>query len=292
MLDAMSMPFLVSRSANLVEGWAAAPLPFDPKGWMLEYRQSLRAALSQLPAAAGRTLVGRYASPDARRCDVENLLLYNVGLSAFTHVQTEGVVLLRSTTPPPPPEGASQVLVHHHRYELADAPAPSPSGTIVARLTPTPLRKPLRVENVWYDIRSSGHVEVSVGVGVGVEPLGVDVSVHRPLRGLHPGLLGMVKAVVDGFVAALHAHDGTLLDVVAERLGARLGVRKDRVAPLLMDNPAGVLGVRRLLWPFRNYVQWNPADDAIVRLQLTTKASPTWQLSGTVSALRGGGTLL
>lgn len=69
--------------------------------------------------------------------------------------------------------------------------------------------------------------------------------------------------MVDGFISALHTHDGSQLEVVAERLGARLDVPGEGVAQLLSTNTAGVLGLRRLLLPFRDYVQWNPADDII-----------------------------
>jgi len=274
------VPFIALSACDRVEGWAAAPLPFEPRGSMLEYRQALRGAIAELPIAAGRTLVGCYASVDARRCDVENLLLYNVGLSAFAHLHVQDVVLVRSMTPPPPPSGVSRTLGHHHRYQLADAPPPAPSGPVVARLAPTPLRMPLRVESVWYDIRSRGHLDVGDGAG---ELLAVEVTVHRPPSALHPGLLGMVKVAVDGFISALHTHDGTGLEVVAERLGARLGVPREGVADLLLANPAGVLGLRRLLWPFRDFVQWNPADDIIGWLRVRAEAASAWQLSAKVS---------
>lgn len=65
----------------------------------------------------------------------------------------------------------------------------------------------------------------------------------------------MVKVAVDGFISALQTHDGSELAVVAERLGARLGLPREGVADLLLANPAGVLGLRRLLWPFRDFVQ-------------------------------------
>ncbi len=98
-------------------------------------------------------------------------------------------------------------------------------------------------------------------------------------------MLGMVKVLVDGVISALHTHDGTQLELLAERLGERLSVPAHHLAGLLTGDLAAVLGARRLLWPFRNFVQWNPADDGIVRLRVATMASPTWQLSGTLTEL-------
>lgn len=277
-----SVPFMALSAENRVEGWAAAPLPFEPKGWMLQYRQALRATIAELPTAPGRALVGCYATADARRCDVENLLLYNVGLAAFARLQVHDVILMRATMPPPPPEVMSKALGHYHRYELVDAPPQLPSGRTVAHLAPMPVRMSLRVESLWYDIRSRGRLDVCHGAGL---PLAVEVTVHRPPAVSRPWLLSMVKVLVDGFISALHTHDGTHLPVVAERLGARLNVPADRVAELLSVNAADLLGLRRLLWPFRDFVQWNPADDIIRWLRVRTQASSTWQLSATVSTV-------
>jgi hypothetical protein len=95
----------------------------------------------------------------------------------------------------------------------------------------------------------------------------------------------MVKVLVDGVMSALHAHDGTQLELLAGRLAERLSLPADHVAGLLAGDTPAVLGQRRLLWPFRDFVQWNPADDAIVRLRIASMTSPTWQLSGTLTDL-------
>jgi hypothetical protein len=92
----------------------------------------------------------------------------------------------------------------------------------------------------------------------------------------------MIKVLVDGVVSALHRHDGSQLEVLAERLSGRLAVSADHVARLLTGD-AEVLGTRKLLWPYRNFVQWNPADDAIARLRVETMPSSTWRLSATLT---------
>ncbi len=99
----------------------------------------------------------------------------------------------------------------------------------------------------------------------------------------------MVKVLVDGVVSALHTHDGTQLDVVAERLSQRLDVSPTQLAALLVDNPAGLLGARWLLWPYRSFVQWNPADERLVYLRVASQASPAWQLTATLLDLTDTG---
>lgn len=278
-------PFVVRASEGRVDGWATVPLPFEPKGPMLEYREALREALGRLAPGIGRWLVAEFASADARRCDVENLLVYNLGVSAFAHLHVDDVVLARSWDPPAPPRGVPVTMVHHHGYQLIDGQPPGPprGERMIAHLAPAPLRLPVRIERVWYDITSNRRM-VASGVASDKERVEVSLTIHRPPGASRPALLGMVKVVVDGFVCALHRHDGTELDLVAQRLGDRLGASAERVGELLVANPVSALGVRRLLWPFGDFVQWNPADDGIVRLHVGTQPSPAWQLSGSVSA--------
>ncbi len=171
------LPFVVRGSDAGVEGWSSQRLPFEPKGWMLEYRTALREELRRLDSATRPVLVASFTSPDRRPCDVENVLLYNVGLSPFAHLSCEEVVLTRSFNPPvAPPDGDAGTLVYHHRYQLApEAPPPAP-GQVVARFPAIALRRPVTVEKVWYDLRTSGELvaEQSLRAGasgyVGVQP--------------------------------------------------------------------------------------------------------------------------
>ncbi len=279
--------FVVRSSDTCAEGWADRRLPFEPKGSMLDYREALRRALGELDPARGAVLRGRYATRDTRRCDVENLLLYNLGLGAFAHLRPQEAVLTRSLTPSPPPEGDPGVLVHHHRYDLVASGLAVAAGDAIARLAPIPLRRPVAVEKVWHDVRASGALEVERRPGGPGDQLGLDLTLHRPIGGGRPAMLGMIKVLVDGVVSALHRHDGSQLEVLAERLSGRLAIPADHVARLLTGD-AEVLGTRKLLWPYREFVQWNPADDAITRLRVETMPSSTWLLSGRLTELGNG----
>lgn len=73
-----------------------------------------------------------------------------------------------------------------------------------------------------------------------------------------------IKPLLDGLIAACHRHVGTETDVVAQRGADSLGQDFRDVAERLMTDAGAVLGPRRFLWPWRNSVQWNPADDRCV----------------------------
>lgn len=279
-----SPSFAIEASGDLVQGWASSRLPFEPNRAMLAYRAALRAGLSHLDALLGTFLDARYTGPPERACDVENVLVYNVGHAAFAHLHLAGLSLVRSAgPPPPPPESAGISMPHHHRYQLhPEQRTRAPTGRVVAEWHDVPFRLPLAVEAVWYALRTSPSLQVREG-GEGAH-LGLDVEIGRPVSDQR-ALLGLIKVLVDWLVSALHAHDGRDVDVVTERLGSRIGVEASVLSDLLLDDQLAVLGTRRLLWPYRQFVQWNPADDAIVDLRLTTTPAAAWTTSGTVRSL-------
>lgn len=60
-----------------------------------------------------------YGSPEPGFCDVENILLYNVGAGSFTTAKT-GIRVERSFSCPPPPAAMSGSTPQHHmRYLTA-----------------------------------------------------------------------------------------------------------------------------------------------------------------------------
>src|SRR4051794_26312878 len=81
-----------------------------------------------------------------------------------------------------------------------------------------------------------------------------------------------VKPVVDGALAAWHAHDGTDADEVGRRLAAQLDVSDvGRLNVLLHDVRRAVVGRRRLLWRWGRAgtsIRWNRADDVCVAAEL------------------------
>jgi hypothetical protein len=110
-----------------------------------------------------------------------------------------------------------------------------------------------------------------------LERFGVRVSVSAPVT-VEPALL--MKPVLDGLISALHAHDGSAIELVADRLARSISVEPHVVRALLLDEDWAVLGTRKLLWPRGESVQWNPADDACVACELIVVQSNEWCLSG------------
>lgn len=90
---------------------------------------------------------------------------------------------------------------------------------------------------------------------------------------------GILEPLVDGVVSALHAHDGSEVTDLAARL-ALLGPDAREISGLLLDTSRSILGTRRLLWRWREGVQWNPADDRVVTCELLVEHGDGRLLTG------------
>jgi hypothetical protein len=280
-----------------VEAWSSTRLPFEPQtGAMREFRGELRSAVAQLSASPAKGLYALYVSYIGGHFDVENVLLYNVGPSAFLRSAAFELVVERALGPvPSPPAGLTQAR-HHYRYETMPIDTPWRRWSAIrsiASFGPVdlgPSAQARRPSRVWYAVRRSGP-EVSRPAGV-PSAFGLDLVLEAPAN-VSVNLAAIAKPLVDGVAAAFHAHDDPAsIGHVASRVAAQLGAPVDEVRSLLGQNRTAILGGRRLLWPWREGVQWNPADDlcAAFRIRRVTRAaaggdSDTWRLHGSIAEI-------
>lgn len=103
---------------NSVEVWSSVRLPFEPKGWLLDLRNDIRSAVKGIHGSDESVLHAQYVSAWEDFCDVENVLLYNVGPATFNHLCSRGLCFERGFAVPPSRED-SDAMPHYHRYALA-----------------------------------------------------------------------------------------------------------------------------------------------------------------------------
>jgi hypothetical protein len=131
---------------------------------------------------------------------------------------------------------------------------------------------------VWLALRRAP-VQVE-GTSQGTSPFGLRLTIGVT-AGERVAPAKVVKPLVDGLIAGLHDHDGTALAEVSNRLQSQLpNATAEEVATLLGSAQPAPLGRRRLLWPRAAGVQWNPADDRCLALELRVEPSDIRELSG------------
>jgi hypothetical protein len=125
----MEPPYTVDGDESRVEAWSSVRLPFEPKGWLVEYRAELRNALRAMKAPAGSVLYAEYAAPEPASVELENVLLYNVGSGCYSHLALNGVICRRTV---------SHDGLHHMTYANRNASeVVTPGGTVICKRAPS-----------------------------------------------------------------------------------------------------------------------------------------------------------
>lgn len=283
---------LPSYQRNSLEIWSEERLPFEPKGWLQQLREEIRRGVCILKDEPGRVLSAVYISPVVQVCDVENVLFYNVGPGTFGALASTGLRFERAfSNPPQPPVTMRKPVLHYQRYCFAPKAAEFSYWKFHHSLAkwqgvPNTLTgKALDVTSIWYSMKlgaAMGQVKIPSRADAPLTRLALDVAIHVP-RASVLNLAAAIKPIFDGIVSAFHKHDGSNEDIIVKRLAGLLSVKEEGITDFLHDDVSSVLGTRKLLWPWRKSVQWNPADDLLVAGQVLLEqnsSTDSWEFSG------------
>ena len=261
-------PFEVRCDTSCVDVWSERRLQFDSPR-TLELRNAIGKAVTRLRAQPGEILSAVFTSAQSDLVDAENVLLYNVGPGRFSAAATHGLRFERVHRAP----DRSQ---HHHRYQMVPEDSQSihwlRGETRVAATVPIePSSEMSKPDSVWWAVRQRAATSPA---HTGPYGLHVTLTTPRPVR-----LAALLKPLLDGLIAGLHAHDGSQLDDIASRLSRRLGRSADDIARALCMPQEAVLGVRTLLRQRgETGLHWNPADDTCVSCTVLTNVGGDWRL--------------
>jgi len=265
--------YVILPGSNSVEVWSAERLPFESKGWLSRLRNDICSAVRGICCSSSQLLHAVYVSPIRKRCDAENILFYNVGAGCFPRSNKVGLRFERVfSQPPAPPRPMDRPALHYHHYKSVA------KETVFEHWIPTRMlvrwsahvhtryvMSSLSLARVWYWIKC-GSTELITRPRQLPTQFGMSMTIRAP-SGIS-NIVALAKPLLDGAVAAFHKHDGTKQTEVASRLAHILGMRTQDVVAYLSDDTNAVLGRRKLLWPWRDVIQWNPADDYCVAGEL------------------------
>ncbi len=287
--------YLVRRADTVVESWSRVALPFQHSSqpWTKGLRDEIRASLKILTVPDGQMLRAEYSSLCPAFRDVENVLLYNVGSSAFKQLVRSGLQIERRYQAVSVPVGGPPAIGEHHmRYGAVDAgtgPEFWNRGVDLIRFEEIELRSLTKVAPIWLAIRRQTAPPVRPA-GTKPGPFGVRVVVRGTAKAKLQNLAELVKPLLDGIISAAHTHDEQQLNVLTDRLVANDIGTSDEIRQQLMDERWSALGVRQLLRPVgAKGVQWNPADDrcvfAEVLLDRSSDIDSGWEVTAEIFAV-------
>ncbi len=261
-------PYDVAGGDQRVEAWSSIRLPFEPKGWLRDYRHELQRALRSMKSTSTSILYAEYATPDDDFADLENVLLYNVGSGCYAHLAHRGIICRRSRST----DGLHRV--HYMSTELAGVS--TPTGRVLATAQVADMPGGGTPAHWWAAFRD--RLDSRVGAPHEGEFAVVAEVGSAWRRALSPS----VKALLDGLIAALHVHDGSNRDHVVAALG-EVGDGR-RLWALLNDPDGAIFGRRRLVRPHGLGIAWNPADERCGYFELVRVPRPE-ALTVTISDL-------
>lgn len=270
--------------------WSSRYIPFERLApGQRAARDALQKRIRSLTPASGEILHATYTGYKPPGMDVENLLLYNIGSSCFRSGTRHGVRFELGHDPrPEPPSGRR--FGCYYQYRLIGPETDLSYWRPVRRLAEFtgvnlglfPSAK--RLEQVWLAIHdAAARAEGQPNPGA---PFSVFLTLGYPMRRPMAANPELVKALVDGTVAAFQAHGNRLTAMeLAARVSAITNQPIELVAQNLLDNRRAVLGVTDELVHLRgDGVQWNPSDHQCMAGQILVQPTPstTWTLSGQI----------
>jgi len=289
--------YVILPRTDSVRVWSAERLPFEPKGWLKQLRRDICTAVRGIHCGPSQLLHAAYLSLIKERCDTENILFYNVGTGCFSRLNNAGIRFERVFSQPPTiPRPTERPMLHYHHYKPVAKENGfehwMPTKTLVrwnARMPTRFITTLSSPTHIWYWIKC-GSTELITRPHQTLKQFGLSMTICAP-SGSVSNLVALLKPLLDGAVATFHQHDGTMQAEVANRLARVLAVRTKEVVSHLNDNTNAILGRRRLLWPWGNSIQWNPADDCCVagELILTSSLKDFLDLSGKLFEVRETG---
>lgn len=282
------------NKVNTVELWSRIRLPFEPKGWLRDMRSCLKSSIKMLKGSEQSMLHAVYISEQNDYCDIENILLYNVGSGVFSDLSRKGLCFERKFSLPPQIPDRVINMPHYHCYKVINIEQELQywkKGEILAnwiKVSCPAIRSNSKPHSFWYAIKK-GQIHTSYYEGI-PNCFGMELRIDGP-KGININLASVAKPLLDGIICAFHVHDGTNMSLLSGRLADLTGMDKGTVENMLMDSANSILGKTRLLHPFGQGVQWNPADDLCMAVKILFNSClppNTWQLSGelfTISAI-------
>lgn len=287
-MEMRNPPFIISpqKEQNLVEVWSIQRLPFEPKRWLVDLRQGIREGLSSLEGH-NSILHAVYGARFRDFCDTENILFYNVGAAHFAHVAQHAIRFERSFSYPDAPELIGDNL-HYHRYAIVN----DNTGFLYWRdgqqlaqwedVEISPIASTTKPAFVWYAFKSQPVTILHKPV-TPLAQFGLRITVKIPV-GKYANIAGFMKPLIDGLIANFHAHNGEGVSLISQRISNDLKRNSTDIAELLCRRDRAILGIRRLLWPYREGVQWNPADELCLAtdLRVQTHNRSSWSISGSL----------
>ncbi|WP_194840956.1 DUF6946 family protein [Filobacillus milosensis] len=271
-----------------VELWSTKRLQFEPKNWMKDMRNDLKNELKQITSTENGTLYAMFCTNDNKSWfDVENVLLYNVGVGAFSQIGDNNFIIEQSLENVPHLNNSPK-FNHYHQYNYGkDFDLYWQKDDVLATWRDMKLSslkdKP---HEYWYQMKLSNIETYAKSLNKNSK-FGLKLNIGVPI-GKNVNLTSVCKPLIDGIVSSLHCYSGEDIDEVSKRLGVQLDIAESHIAEMLLEEYNAILGSHNVVRRFQKGIQWNPADDFCFQIAIKTFDSneTNFKINGEIYTLK------
>lgn len=244
--------YKLTQTGSTLQLQSDTRIPLEPKGELLEARLKLREALKQISPEDRQILQGTYDSHINGFFDVENIVFYNIGTGTFRDASYNGLQAVRRRSLKANDKSA---FPHQLTYQFISPPSVPAAAACTIEFIPSKFSS---VFDVWWACTQG----TTLAISELKEPYGVHVELQLPYRLKNPA--NNLKKIIDGIISSFQS-DSTPNDQAVERLAKKHKINPTSISERLINPQISALRssrTQRLLLPYRDGVQWHPADNA------------------------------
>jgi hypothetical protein len=276
-----------------VELWSTKRLPFETKGWLKVMREELKKELKLLKRKPNEILYGSFQSSSGiTGYDVENILFYNVGNSAFSHLKITDICFEKSFNNIEAPLKEFDELVNSHSlYKLHPRDRLEPywkKKNVLASWENVNLLNVKDAYSYWCSMRQG---PVILHAANDDNEFGLEITLHLSRKEKFSLPSDSMKKLLDGVICAFHIHNGLNEEEIANRLSKKLQLNAGKIREMLQDDSTNLLGGRSIFNLYReDSLFCNPADDLCVFVRITIVPTDCVKsmISGQLFSVAGG----
>src|SRR5665647_707756 len=230
-----------SFSKQVFEIHSDLRLPFEPKGESLTLKEEIRRNVKLLNPSEYNHLNARLITSEKGFFDVENVLFYNVGSGAFSHLRLDELTysLVYGSS--------SQRGKYTYSYEL------TPEAT-TGEINDTMLEFSFDMDKIASDMKPldywlafyKGDIKISKLLNPKV--FGLSFIIALPVK--HRNIISLVKPMIDGVIASFH-YQNSVDQEVLDYIATKKHISEDDVVAQFSRKDYAFLGERNLISSYR-----------------------------------------
>lgn len=232
-------------------------LPFEPKGEALALKEEIRRNVKLLCPREYNHLNARLITSDNEFFDVENVLFYNVGSGAFSHLRLDEVSFSLVC------DSISQSNKYIYSYELiAEATTEEISDTILEFSFEMDMTSDMKPLDYWHAI-NQGNVIISKLINP--KEFGLSIVIEIPEK--HRNITSLFKPMIDGLISAFHYQNSVDQDVL-NHIAEKKHISDEVVLSQFSNKDYTFLGERSVISSYRDGIKWNPEDEKCTKVNI------------------------